>query len=157
MPRFDSRIRVRASAARVWDVLSDFGRYAEWNPLFPSVEGSLADGSPVRLTLKPPFGRRVELRGRIARVEPERALVLQTRMAVPGLYRCRSEFRIETEAGPEAEAVRLHHLQVYGGVLLSLVAGARGVKMREGCFALNLAVKRRAEDRDWKTWPRARG
>lgn len=155
MPRFDSRIRVRASAARVWDVLSDFGRYAEWNPLFPSAEGSPADGSPVRLTLKPPFGRRVELRGRIARAEPERALVLQTRMAAPGLYRCRSEFGIEAE--PETEAVRLHHVQVYGGGLLSLVAGARGMKMREGCFALNLAVKRRAEDRDWKAWPRARG
>ena len=36
MPRFDSRIRIDASATRVWDVLSDFGRYAEWNPLFPS-------------------------------------------------------------------------------------------------------------------------
>ena len=155
MPRFDSRIRIRASAARVWDVVSDFGRYAEWNPLFPSAEGSPADGSPVRLTLKPPFGRRVELRGRVARAEPERALVLQTRMAAPGLYRCRSEFGIETE--PEAEAVRLRHVQVYGGGLLPFVAGAQGMKMREGCFALNLAIKRRAEDRDWKTWPRARG
>ena len=157
MPRFDSRIRIRASAARVWDVLSDFGRYGEWNPLFPSAEGSLADGSPVRLTLKPPFGRRVELRGRVARVAPGRALVLQTRMTPPGLYRCRSEFGIETGAEPGAEAVRLHHVQVYGGGLLPFVAGAGGMKMREGCFALNLAVKRRAEDGDWKAWPRARG
>ncbi len=153
MPRFDSRIRIEASAARVWDVLSDFDRYAEWNPLFPFAEGSLANGSRVKLTLKPPFGRRVELRGRIVRAETGRELVLRARAPVPGVCRCRSEFRIE----PEAEAVRLHHSEVYGGGLLPLIAGRQGLKMREGCFALNLAVKRRAEDRNWRTWPRARG
>ena len=153
MPRFDSRIRIDASATRVWDVLSDFSRYAEWNPLFPSAEGSLANGSHLKLTLKPPFGRRVELRGRIVRMETERELVLQTRAPVPGLCHCRSEFRIESGT----EAVRLYHSEVYGGGLLFFIAGERGMKMREGCFALNLAVKRRAEDRDWKIWPRARG
>ena len=31
------------------------------------------------------------------------------------------------------------------------------MKMREGCFALNLAIKRRTENEDWKTRARARG
>lgn len=153
MATFESHIGIDASATRVWDVLTDFGRYAEWNPLFTSAEGSLANGSRVKVVLKAPFGRRVELRGRVVRMEPERELVWRSRTIVPGLYHCESGFRIESESGQ----VRLHHRESYGGGLMSVVAGARGVRMREGCFAMNLAIKRRAEDQSWKTWPRARG
>ena len=153
MPQFDSQIDIDASTTRVWEVLTDFGRYAEWNPLFLSAERSIANGSRVRLALKPPFGRGVALRGKIVRVEAERKLALRCGTLVPGLYQCESSFRIESADGK----VRLHHHETYGGVLMAIVAGAQGAKMREGCFALNLAIKRRAEDQDWKVRPRARG
>ena len=153
MPQFESHIDIEASPARVWDVLTDFGRYAEWNPLFPIVEGSIANGSRVRLALKPPFGKRIALRGRIVRVEAERELIPRCGTLVPGLYQCESSFRIESADGK----VRLHHHETYGGGLMVIVAGGQGERMREGCFALNLAIKRRAEDQDWKVRPRARG
>ena len=153
MPQFDSHIDIEASPTRVWDVLTDFGRYAEWNPLFLSAEGSIANGSRVRLTLKPPFGKRVALRGRIVCVEAERELVLRYGTLVPGLYQCESSFRIDSADG----GVRFHHHETYGGGLMAIVAGAQGLKLREGCFALNLAIKRRAENQDWKVRPRARG
>ena len=151
MPRFDLRNRIDAPAERVWDVLSDFSQYAEWNPLFAFAEGSLANGSRVNLTLRPPSGWRVRLRGRIVRMETGREFVLQAHTPVRGFCRFRSEFRIE----PEGEAVRFHHSQVYGGLLPFVARGQRS-KMRDGCFALNLAVKRRSEDPNWRTWPRAR-
>jgi len=153
MPQFDSRIDIAASTTRVWEVLTDFGRYAEWNPLFLSAEGSIANGSRVRLVLKPPFGKRVALRGKIFRVEPEQEFALRCGTLVPGLYHCESRFKIDLAEG----RVRLHHHGTYGGGLMAIIAGAQGAKMREGCFAQNLAIKRRAERQDWKVRPRARG
>ncbi|MBH63021.1 MAG: hypothetical protein CL569_11380 [Alphaproteobacteria bacterium] len=153
MAQFRSIFTIEASPTRVWDVLTDFGRYTEWNPLFQSAEGSLTSSSRVRLTHKPPFGRSIKLRGRIVRLEPERELILRTGSALPGLYRSETGFRLEAAEG----VVRLHHHESFGGLAMGIVAGANGIKMQEGCYALNLAIKRRSEDQCWKSWPRARG
>jgi len=153
MVQFASDISIDALPKRVWDVLTDFGRYTEWNPLFVSAEGSVINGSRIRLTHKPPFLRDVQLGGRIVQLEPERKLAFQTGMVIPGLYRCESEFRLEVADG----LVRVHHRQSYGGLMVAMIAGANGIKFQEGCYTLNLAIKRRSEDKDWKLWPRARG
>ena len=153
MVQFASDISIDAFPKRVWDVLTDFDRYTEWNPLFLSAEGSLTNGSRIRLTHKPPFRRSVELRGRIVRLEPGRELVVKTGTVIPGLYQCESEFRLEVTD----RLVRLHHRHSYRGLVMAMIAGAHGIRMQEGCYALNLAIKRRSENQDWKLWPRARG
>ena len=43
-----------ASPEAVWEVLTDFERYPEWNPSLPSISGELRPGSTVSLTLAMP-------------------------------------------------------------------------------------------------------
>ena len=153
MAQFASDISIDALPKRVWDVLTDFGQYSEWNPLFLSAEGLMINGSRIRLTHKTPFLSSVQLRGRIVQLEPERELVMKIGTVFSGLYRFEVLFRLEVTDG----LMRLHHRQSHSGLMRARLVGANGIRFQEGCYALNLAIKRRSEDKDWKLWPRARG
>ena len=53
--QLDSSIGIDASPERVWEVLTDFGAYPEWNPFIVRADGTPAEGS--RLTVRmPPVG-----------------------------------------------------------------------------------------------------
>lgn len=54
MGLYRTTFRVDAPATVVWDVLSDFPRYAEWNPSLPALTGELRPGAPVAMTLAMP-------------------------------------------------------------------------------------------------------
>ena len=42
-------LEIAAPAELVWEVLTDFGRYGEWNQFCPSIEATLEIGSPVKM------------------------------------------------------------------------------------------------------------
>jgi hypothetical protein len=47
MAVYRSTFPIGASADTVWDVLTDFERYPEWNPSLPSIGGEPRPGSTV--------------------------------------------------------------------------------------------------------------
>ncbi len=55
MPYLYTAIHIKAAPTVVWSILTDFERYAEWNPLLPSVQGDLRLGSPLRLQIRLPW------------------------------------------------------------------------------------------------------
>ena len=40
---------IDAPAALVWEIITDFEKYGEWNQFCPSIEGELEIGSPVKM------------------------------------------------------------------------------------------------------------
>ena len=46
---YSARVDIDASAAQVWDVLTDFAAYKSWNPLLRNVEGDLVMGGSLRV------------------------------------------------------------------------------------------------------------
>lgn len=57
----DTHIDIDAPPEKVWDVLVDFPRWAEWNPFVPKVEGILEEGGKVHLKVVPP-GTHIKVR-----------------------------------------------------------------------------------------------
>ena len=47
-------IEIEASPARVWEVLMDFERYAEWNPFVREIRGDAREGATLHVHLGPP-------------------------------------------------------------------------------------------------------
>ena len=48
--RIEHRLGIPAPAEVIWQVLADFGRWNEWNPLYPKVEGQLRIGEQLAVT-----------------------------------------------------------------------------------------------------------
>ena len=57
MKELSTQIEINAKAARVWAILTDFGRYAKWNHFITRAEGEVKEGSRLIVQIEPPGGK----------------------------------------------------------------------------------------------------
>lgn len=134
-------VEIEAPIERVWEVLTDFGRYGEWNPFTTRVETDSEVGSPVDLyvTLGP---LKLWQRERIEVVDPPRLLVWSNRMGHSALLSARREQRLEA-----LSATRCRYLttDAFTGLLTPVVVLFFGWLVRNGFNTMAAALKERAE------------
>ena len=133
---------IAASAARVWEVLTDFDAFPRWNPFIRRVDGVLAPRAKLRVRIQPPGGRAMTFRPTVLRVEPERHFSWRGRTLIPGLFDGEHFFELEPVG---ADGVRFVHGERFRGVLVPLLANTLRTTTRAGFEQMNLAVKARAE------------
>ena len=101
------------SRERVWEVLADFARYAEWNPLNLEAEGEARVGARVKMRFLNPAkpGATVAQTVTVTRADPGRALAW--RGHVPILFTGDHLF----ELTPETAGTRLTHSETLSGLM----------------------------------------
>jgi hypothetical protein len=111
--RILTSIHLPHAPGRVWGVLADFGRYAEWNPLNLEASGEATVGARVRMRFVNPArpGATVRQVVTVTRAEPGRALAW--RGHVPLLFTGDHLF----ELAPEAGGTRLFHSETLSGLI----------------------------------------
>ena len=113
MAVYRTTFAVEAPVERVWEVLTDFDRWAEWNPSVPSIEGEPRVGSTVALTLAMPGRPSAKVKAALTEVVPERRLVWDGTVG-PRLFAGHREFLIEPQ--PDG-TVRFTHVEDVSGLL----------------------------------------
>jgi hypothetical protein len=132
---------IRAPAARLWSILTDFPAYPAWNPFITSIEGDPQPGARLRITIAPPGRRPMTFRPVLLVAARERELRWLGRLFIPGLFDGEHAFRLEQRA----EFCRFHHSERFSGLLLPLFGGSLLAATRQGFAAMNAALKQRAE------------
>lgn len=137
----DRTLDIDAPADVVWNVLTDFSRYGEWNPFVPEATCDLRPGGAiemqVKLREKPQFQREW-----VNSVGPGQTF--SYRMKPVPLGALRSE-RVQTlEALPGGRTRYISHFEI-AGWLQPLVTGIFGDGMRKGFEGMALGLKRQAE------------
>ncbi|MDS0295869.1 SRPBCC domain-containing protein [Halogeometricum luteum] len=135
-------IEIAAAPERVWDVLTDFEAYDEWNP-FLRVVGRPNVGSRPRVRLTPPNGRSMAFRPEVTVVEPNRELRWLGHLYVSGLFDGEHRFVLEPLDG--GARTRFVHAETFGGALAGPLLWMARDDTRAGFEAMNDALKRRAE------------
>src|SRR5215212_11460324 len=105
---------IEASAEAVWDVLTDFGSYSEWNPSLPSINGELRAGSTVSLTLGMPGRPSPKVKATLGEVSPARRLTWHGNAGADWLFAGDREFLIGQQ--PDG-TVRFTHIEDIHGAL----------------------------------------
>jgi hypothetical protein len=137
-----TEIDIAAGADHVWEVLTDFAAYPRWNPFIRSVDGVLAPRARLSVRIQPPGGRAMTFHPPVLRVEEGRHLSWRGRTLVPGLFTGEHAFDIEPAASGH---VRFVHGEVFGGLLVPLLARTLRTTTREGFERMNAALKKRVE------------
>ena len=135
-------VEIDAPPERVWDVLTDFDAYDEWNP-FLRVVGRPNVGARPRIRLTPPSGRSMEFRPEVLVSEPNREFRWKGHLFVPGLFDGEHRFVLDSLDG--GRRTRLTHAETFSGVLAGPVLWVDRGDTRAGFEAMNEALKRRAE------------
>jgi len=142
MKELHFEIEIDASAERVWDILTDFAYYPQWNPFIRRISGELEVGERLEVRLKAPDSRDVTLRPTVLRAEPNRLMRWVGHLLVPGLLD--GEHSLATQP-LEENRVRFVQHEVFKGVLVPLFARSLDNNTLRGFEQMNRALKVRAE------------
>jgi hypothetical protein len=137
-----SETAIQASPQRVWEILTDFAAYPDWNPFIPRISGSPEAGSRLDVQLQPPGGRGMRMRPTVTAAAPSHELRWLGHLGVPGLFDGEHSFRIEPLG---ADRVRFVQEERFTGLLAPLVLRFIARSIRQGFEAMNQALKARAE------------
>jgi hypothetical protein len=140
--QLNAEVQVQASPERVWEVLTDFAAYQDWNPFIVEAAGQAVPGSRLELRLRLPGRRATTIRPEVLDAEPARRLRWLGRLAVPGLFEGEHSFTIEA-AGPGR--VRLRQHEEFRGLLAPLLLALIARPTLEAFHLMNQALAARVE------------
>jgi hypothetical protein len=142
MKHLHTQIEIDAPAKRVWELLTDFASYPQWNPFIRHISGRLAPGERLQARLEPPGGRAMTFKPKILTVEPNRELRWLGHLLVPGIFDGEHSFIIEPL---EEDRVRFLQREAFSGLLVPLFARSLETNTQQGLEEMNRALKERAE------------
>jgi hypothetical protein len=142
MKELHTEIEIRASAERVWQLLTDFEKFPEWNPFLRRASGRIAVGARLKVFLQPPGARGITMKPKVIRMEPPRELRWLGHLFIPGLFDGEHIFIIEA-LGPGL--VRFIQREVFSGILVPLFSRMLDKDTKRGFLEMNNALKTRAE------------
>jgi hypothetical protein len=135
-------VEIEASAARVWDVVTDFSAYDDWNPFMIQASGAPVVGERLSIRMQPQDGRAMTFRPTVLEAIPGKRLRWLGRLLLPKIFDGEHSFSIE----PLDEGrVRLIQQEEFRGVLVPLLARSLDRSTLPAFERMNAALKRRAE------------
>ena len=138
-------IDIEAPAARVWDVLTDWEAYGEWNPLVRSISGELRKGSRIRIALAAGSGERpltAKIDAKIVQLDEGHVFAWKGHAPIRGLFAGRHAFEVEADGDARCRFV---HYEDFEGLLVGPSMRLLGSRLRDAFVGMNEALKRRVE------------
>ncbi len=142
MPVYQTTFEVNATADRVWRVLTELDRYADWNPQIPRISGDVRPGSRIDLRLALPDRSPMNLSATIEECQPGKLLTWRGHVLAPWFFEGHRIFEISPR--PDKQ-VQVRHVEDVHGLLAPLFALAMGGSQQKSHDALNAALRARAE------------
>ena len=137
-----TQVDVDAPPERVWQVLTDFAAYPQWNPFIVRAEGDARRGGRLTLRMQPVGGRAITFRPTVLEATPGRRLRWLGHLLVNGIFDGEHSFTIEPLGEGRA---RLVQQEDFRGLLVPLMARSLDRRTLPAFEQLNQALKRRAE------------
>ncbi|MDZ8119500.1 SRPBCC domain-containing protein [Pontiella agarivorans] len=141
MKIIETEVHISASPERVWDVLTDFEKFPEWNPFIRTVEGKVRVGARLTVRIATPSGKEMTFKPTVKSATEEKEFSWLGHFLFPGLFDGEHIFIIKSS---EAGCVLLQQ-EKFGGLLVPLMWKSLGQDTRAGFEQMNQALKERAE------------
>ncbi len=142
MKELRTEIEIGAPAERVWQILTDFASYPEWNPFVRSISGEAKEGAQLEVYLQPSGARGMTFRPTVLKAEPSRQFSWLGHLFISGLFDGEHAFEIEQLA---ENRVRFVQRESFRGLLVPLLLRMLANDTRRGFEEMNAALKARAE------------
>lgn len=133
-----TQVRIHATPEKVWQVLSDFDRYPEWNPFVKKISGLPQVGKTIQVSL-PGMG----FTPKVLVFEPAKEFRWKGKLLFTGLFDGEHYFILE---GNPDGSTTFTHGEKFSGILLPLLAGSLDRDTKNGFETMNLALKTRCEE-----------
>jgi len=144
MRQIHTEIEIDAAPEEVWGVLTDFGRYPEWNPFITKFTGHPVEGGRFRVAIRPPGSKPMTFHPVCLTLKKSREFRWLGHLFVKGLFDGEHIFELEEMPGGKT---RFIHREKFRGLLVPLLWKQLDSNTREGFETMNRKLKERVEGR----------
>ena len=141
MKEIYTEIVIDAPASAVWDILTDFDNFPQWNPFIKEISGNLKKGSQIKVFIKPPNSNGMKFKPEILEYQPEKELRWLGKLWIPWLFDGEHSLIIKNR---DDNKVLFIQKEKFNGLLIPFFSSM--FKDTESGFEMmNQALKREAE------------
>lgn len=126
-------ITINAKPEKVWEVLTNFSEYSNWNPFIRSIEGDVKVGEKVKVNFE-----KMTFKPKILKFTKNKELQWIGRLIMPGIFDGKHRFLlIDNQDG----TTKVEHSEHFGGVLVPFLKKKLKTETKSDFEKMNLALK----------------
>ena len=142
MKTISTEILINTSKEKVWNILSDFPAYPDWNPFITEISGELKNGSRLNVVLKIDEKKESKFNPELISVIPGEKFCWRGKLVMKGVFDGTHYFILEeTEDGKTL----LTHGENFQGFLAGFILKRIKSETLAAFERMNLAMKEKAE------------
>lgn len=142
MKTIETQIQINATLSEVWDILTDFDSYLEWNPFIKRITGEAIEGKKLAVTISPPNQKSITFFPTVLSSQKGSRFSWLGHLLFPGIFDGEHIFIIE-----ENEKGSLFiQKENFKGLLVPLVWKSMEKDTKAGFELMNRALKQRVEE-----------
>ncbi|MFT4734844.1 MAG: hypothetical protein ACI8UX_001734 [Psychromonas sp.] len=137
-----TEIEIKASPDKVWEVLTNFENYSEWNPFITSISGKKAVGQILATEIAPPNRTVMKFTPKVLTLKPSKELRWLGSAPIKGIFDGEHYFRLIEKGN---DLTKFEHGEIFSGLLVGLMPKML-IDTKLGFEQMNEALKKACED-----------
>ena len=142
MKKIETSIIINSTPTHVWNIITDFENYAQWNPFIQSITGKKEKGGTLTVKIAPEGMKPQTFKPEILEFKTDQELKWAGKLFIKGLFDGEHYFQLNRLNDNQ---VQLVHGERFRGLLVNPIFKKIGAATLSGFEAMNRAVKDRAE------------
>ncbi|GAA5038754.1 hypothetical protein GCM10011506_36990 [Marivirga lumbricoides] len=140
--QIETSIRIKASSETVWDILTDFEKYPQWNPFIKSVKGEVKEGNNIEVRIEPPGAKGMTFKPKVLAFKPQKEFKWLGNLWVKGLFDGEHAFFLTAHKDGSTTLVQS---EKFKGILVPLFSNMLDNNTLKGFQQMNEKLRELAE------------
>lgn len=136
-----TEIIINASREKIWEVLTDFEQYPQWNPFVVRIEGKPIKGTRLKNTLQN-GDKQFQFKPIVTAAEAGKSFAWLGSVLVKGIFDGHHSFELEDVGNGQ---VKFIHSEKFSGILSGFLLKKIGADTKKNFVKFNEALKNRVE------------
>jgi hypothetical protein len=137
-----TQILINRTPQQVWRILTDFGKYGDWNPFVKSITGEVKESHKIKVVLGPKGSKPMTFRPKVLVFNEGKQFKWLGHMIIPGIFDGEHNFELMDNGDG---STTFFHSEKFKGLLVGPMAKKLDNEIMDGFIAMNKALKVRSE------------
>ena len=135
--RLQTEILIHAPAHLVWQALTAYTKYSEWNPFIKKIEGQVEKGQKIHVELGG-----MKFNPMVLNFDPETEFRWKGKLFIKGIFDGEHFFQLQSQ---ENGSTMFTHGEIFTGLLVPIFKKKLFTETKSQFEQMNVALKKRAE------------
>lgn len=137
-----TEITINATPDKVWEILTKFDEYPNWNPFIKSIKGQVEVGKKISVRIEPPEAKGMTLKPKVLTFLKNRELSQLGHLLFPGLFDGKHKFELIDNGNGTTTFLQSERLR---GILVPFFKKQLNKNTKNGFIEMNKKLKELAE------------